>query len=212
MLTRNQAKITFDFHQSLLAVVLLCGIALLLSLPPARQVRTFEKLSLFSNLPIYFYAHSLLLGIFGLNTGTLSARSRECGWLLVPLFVTRIAIAQIGALPYFVVQSALHPANEVSLILVVLYTTLVSLALALFGKAVENPENSLVNHAFPIKYGVFILYYVGPLPFLPLASPLGGAASLISQGFAPLTFAVPIGLLLGIGFLSFLKTRSDHRV
>jgi len=51
-----------DSWQSFFSLFLFCGIALILSIPPARQVCFFDQISIFSGIPVYFYTYILIYG------------------------------------------------------------------------------------------------------------------------------------------------------
>ncbi len=79
-----------------------------------------------------------------------------------------------------------------------LFTALVSLALAVLSRLIEQPRQSRSSSGFLAKYTLFVGYYAAPLAGLPLLSPLG-AVRLLLEGVpsleALLAFVAPAVLL-----------------
>jgi len=201
-----------DSWQSFFSLVLFCGIALILSIPPARQVRFFDKISIFSGIPVYFYTYILFMGIIGLSLGTISARR---GWMLLLLFGERLLLAQFLTLPYLLFERAAYPGKEGVFVLILLYTYIVSFLCALTSRLIEEPMRRISAHGFLLKYSLFIVYYLAPLLILPPLSPLGAVASLLSgeqAGPLLLAYATPVLLALAVLLLLNRQLRRDHSV
>jgi len=204
-----------DSWQSFFSLVLFCGIALILSIPSARQVRFFDRIWIFSGIPVYFYTYILFMGIIGLNLGAISARRGERGWMLLLLFGERLLLAQFLTLPYLLFERAAYPGKEGAFVLIFLYTYIVSFLCALTSRLIEEPTRRISAHGFLLKYSLFIVYYLAPLSILPPLSPLGAVASLLSGEQASLlllAYATPVLLALAILLLINRQLRRDHSV
>ncbi|MCX6094601.1 MAG: hypothetical protein NTY63_07280 [Candidatus Bipolaricaulota bacterium] len=197
-MTRSYPLMDRDGWRPYFSLVLFCGIALTLSIPSARVVRDLASASFLSVLPTFFYAHALFMGLLGLALGTASAGRGEQGGRMLVSLALRVLLGQFLCLPYLVFARGLFPGRGETFALIALFTTLVSLALAVFGRWIEQPRRSGPSSGFLAKYALFIGYYAAPLAGLPLLSPLG-AVGLLLEGVAPLeallALLVPAALL-----------------
>ena len=186
--------------QPFFALLLFCGIGLLLAIPTARLIRDFDRIAFLPGVPIFFHAYALFLGIFGLNIGATSAARGERGRAVVVLLAARILVAQALILPYFVFAWALHPGKEGAFVLIILYMTVVALLCATAARLIENPGRRNAPRGFLLKYGLFTIYYAVPLFSVPTVSPLATVARILDgESLCPLVvaFAVPLVLLSG---------------
>lgn len=188
------ALIDEETLEPFLVLVLLCGVALLFSVPWAQRVKEFSLFSFLSRLPIYFSAHAFLMGVLGLNLGATSAARGEPRPAAALLLVKRVLLGQFLTLPYLLFARSLYPGKEAALLLILVYTTAFSLACALGGRLLEGPTRVSSSRAFPLKYLAFLLYCLVPLPALLALSPLGLPAVLLgthAKEGVLLSFAVP---------------------
>ncbi len=197
-MTRSYALIDRDSWRPYFSLVLFCGIALILSIPGAHVVRDLASASFLSALPTFFYAHALFMGLLGLGLGAGSAERGEEGTRMLASLALRVLIGQFLCLPYLIFARSLFPGRGGAFALIALFTTLVSLALAVFSRLIEHPRRPGPSSGFLVKYPLFVVYNAAPLAGLPLLSPLG-AVRLLLEGVAPsealLAFALPVALL-----------------
>lgn len=214
-MNKRYSLVDSDSWQSFFSLVLFSGIGLILSIPPARQVRFFYQSWIFSGISVYFYTYILFMGIIGLNLGAISARRGERGWILLLLFGERLLLAQFLTLPYLLFERAVYPGKEGAFVLIFLYTYIVSFLCALTSHLIEEPMRRISANGFLLKYSLFIVYYLAPLSILPPLSPLGAVASLLSgeqAGPLLLAYATPVLLALAILLLINRQLRRDHSV
>jgi len=186
--------------QPFFALVLFCGIGLLLTIPTARLIRDFDRTAFLPGIAIYIHAYALFVGIFGLNTGATSTARGERGRAVVVLLAGRILVAQALVLPYFVFAWALYPGKEGAFALIILYMTVVALLCATVARLTENPGRRNAPRGFLLKYGLFLIYYAIPFFVVPIVSPLAAVARILDgESLCPLVvaFAVPLVLLFG---------------
>lgn len=214
-MNKRYSLVDSDSWQSFFSLVLFSGIGLILSIPPARQVRFFDQSWIFSGISVFFYTYILFMGIIGLNLGAISARRGERGWILLLLFGERLLLAQFLTLPYLLFERAVYPGKEETFVLIFLYTYIVSFLCALTSRLIEKPMRRISANWFLLKYFLFIVYYLAPLSILPPLSPLGAVASLLSgeqAGPLLLAYATPVLLALAILLLINRQLRRDHSV
>lgn len=201
--------------QPLFGLVFLSGVALVLSIPWARYVRDFSTFAFFSEFPIYFSAHAFLVGILGLNLGAISAARREPIVLSVSLLTKRVLLGQFLTLPYLLFARAIYPGKDGTFALILLLTTLVSLACALASRLVEEPSGPSSSRGFPLKYLLFLTWYLAPLATFPTLSPLGAVAGLLRGERGDRLFfayAIPCAVLLFALLLVRGRAEGERRV
>jgi len=198
--TRRCGLVDRESWQQFFTLLLFCGIGLLLTIPTARVIRDFDRISFLPGVPIFFHAYALFVGIFGLNAGATSAARKEGGRALVGLLAGRVLVAQALLLPYFVFARALYPSKDAAFALIILYVSVVGLLCAIAARLIENPGRRNAGHGFLVKYGLFAVYYVIPLLGAPIASPLVAVTRLLDGESAAcliVAFAIPLSLLAG---------------
>ncbi len=200
-MSRRNVLIDRDTWQPFFSVLLFCGIGLILMIPTASYIRDFDRVAFLPGVPIYFYTYALFMGILGLNLGATSSARGEWGWPVIPLLAGRILLAQCLVLPYFVFARALYPGKEVAFVLIILYTTIASLLVAITSRLIEGPRPQYTPRGFLLKYAAYIFYCVIPLLGFPILSPLGVVARILngeSVGLLLLAYVVPLVLLVAV--------------
>jgi hypothetical protein len=198
-MTREHGLIDRESWQPFFSLLLFCGIGLLLTIPPAWNVRQFGTITFLPGVPIYMYSYSLFMGILGLNLGAISAVRGEWGWQGIGLLTGRILLAQCLVLPYFVFARALYPGKEVAFVLIIFYTTIVALLCATTSRLIEGPPHKSAPRGFLLKYAGYIIYCVIPFLGLPILSPLGAVARILdgeSSLVLLMAYTVPFFMLL----------------
>jgi hypothetical protein len=200
-MNKGHALIDRESFQPFFSLLLFCGIALFLSVPFGDRVKDFHAGGIFSGIPIYYHAQGLFMGIFGLSLGAISAAHGETGRKALLRMAERIGLAQFLTLPYLLFTWALYPSKAVEILLIVLYTTIVSALCAVGSYLIEAPWTHRSARGFLLKYAAFTGYLLLPFGFLPLLSPFGMVDALFcGKAIRPLLFGylVPIVLLLGL--------------
>ena len=211
-MTRRYGLIDRESWQPFFSLLLFCGIGLLVTIPPARYVRDFDRIAFLPGVPIYLYAYAVFMGILGLNLGAISAARGERGWVVIPLLTGRIFLAQCLVLPYFVFARALYPGREVAFVLIILYTTIVCLLCAVTSRLIEGQKPQGTPRGFVLKYALYTIYCVVPLLGVPVLSPLGAVLQILNgEEFALLlvAYGVPVVLAAGVVLLLHRRLRGD---
>ena len=113
----------------------------------------------------------------------------------------QIGLAQFLTLPYLLFTWALYPSKAVEILLIVLYTTIVSALCAVGSYLIETPWMHRSARGFLLKYAAFTGYLLLPFGFFPLLSPFGMVDAIFrGKALGPrlLGYLVPIVLLLGL--------------
>jgi hypothetical protein len=212
----NNQQGLLDRHtfQPVFTYLFFCGVAVLLSIPPAQDVQHFG-VATFSEIPIYFYVHILCLGILGLNFGAVYATQLPSRKASLRFLATQILLAQCLALPYLLLERGVYPAKMWELVLIVLYTSLIGFLCAFFGYWIERPARGRTAQAFTVKYLMLCIYYFAPLAFLPIISPLGSVRMLLDASEAHnslYAFVLPAGFLGAMVVLLRRESRGGKRV
>lgn len=214
-MSRRNALIDRDTWQPFFSLLLFCGIGLILMIPTATYIRDFDRVAFLPGVPIYFYTYALFMGILGLNLGATSSARGEWGWPVIPLLAGRILVAQSLVLPYFVFARALYPGKEVAFVLIILYTTIASLLVAITSRLIDGPRSQYTPRGFLLKYAAYISYCVIPLLGFPILSPLGVVARILdgeSVGLLLLAYVVPFFLLVAVLLLLHRRLRGAANV
>ena len=200
-----------------LGLVLLCGVALALSIPGAHVVQDLESVQHISHAlgldmtRIFLDAYVLCLGLLGLILGSASAERGERGPRMILWLALRVLLGQLLCLPYLVFSRALFPGRDGGLALVVLFATLTSLAFAVLNWLIEKMRQFPTRPLF--GFAAFLALSFVPLGRIPLLSPIAAAQLLLNrpaplQGLA--AFAVPVALLVALSLL-VVRTRGGAR-
>jgi len=199
-MNKGYALVDRENFQPFFSLLLFCGIALLLSVPFADRVKDFHAGGIFSGIPIYFYAQALFMGIFGLSLGALSAAHGKTGRRALLRMAEQIGLAQFLALPYLLFTWSLYPSKTREILLIVLYTTIVSALCAVGSYLIEAPWHRSAR-GFLLKYAAFTAYLLLPFVFFPLLSPFGMVNAIFrgkAVGALLLGYLVPVALLIGL--------------
>lgn len=189
-----------ETFQSMFTFLLFCGVGLLISIPPAQRMADSGFFFSLPELPIYFYIHVVFLGILGVNLGTIAAGKRPANRIFI-LLGGQILCAQTLTLSYLLFARALYPADGGGVCLFVFYTTLIGSLCAYFAYLIERPWKGKATRSFTIKYLTFFVYYLAPLVFWPIMSPLGKLPVLLEQRHAAeltIVFAIPTGMVIAV--------------
>ena len=183
----------------LFGLVLFCGLALVLSIPPGQQVKDFGSLAFLQRHGMYFYIYVFFSGLLGLSLGTLAASQQEAGRALYVHLLARIALGQALLVPYFIFVRTLYPGREGMLVLVVLYATLAAFLMSVTSRLIEESGHGTSSRGFLGKYAAFVIYFAAPLLVIPVLSPLGFVSYLLSGErvwMILLGYGIPLGLTL----------------
>jgi len=199
-MNKGYALVDRENFQPFFSLLLFCGIALLLSVPFADRVKDFHAGGIFSGIPIYFYAQALFMGIFGLSLGALSAAHGKTGRRALLRMAEQIGLAQFLTLPYLLFTWSLYPSKTREILLIVLYTTIVSALCAVGSYLIEAPWHRSAR-GFLLKYAAFTAYLLLPFVFFQLLSPFGMVNAIFrgkAVGALLLGYLVPVALLIGL--------------
>ena len=184
----------------LFALLLFCGLALVLSIPMGSRVKDVGAFAALQREGMFFYIYIFFSGIFGLSLGTLEALEGERGRQLYIHLASRAGIGHAMLVPYFIFARALYPHRQWMLLIMLLYGALVSLLMSIISRLIEESGHGASPRGFFGKYAAFVIYYGLPLAWVPMLSPLGFVNGLFwgdSAWRIILGFAIPLVLALG---------------
>lgn len=199
MMEKKFSLVDAQIMKPFFGLVLFCGLAFILSIPPGRQVKDFGSIAALQREGMYFYVYVFFSAALGLSLGTLAASQREVGRALYVHLLARVALGQSLLLPYFIFVRALYPGREGMLVLVVLYATLVAFLMSVASRLIEESGHGTSPRGFLGKYAAFMIYFAAPLLGIPLLSPLGFVSYLFSGKpvwVILLGYGMPLGLTL----------------
>jgi len=200
MIDKRFSFVDSQIVKPVFALLLFCGLALILSIPAGRVVKDFGPLAALQRGGMYFYVYIFFSGVLGLSLGTLAAIEREKGRALHIHLASRVGIAQAMLIPYFIFARALYPRQEGMLVLMILYGVLISLLMSIISRLIEESGHGASPRGFLGKYAAFVIYYAVPLIGIPVLSPLGFVNFLFWGGSGwrmLLGFGVPLALAIG---------------
>lgn len=209
--------------QAYLSLILLCGIALALSIQPSLRIAALH-VSYFSYAPRLFHlTFVFLFGMFAVNRGAVIAANTSARILRLKLvfrFLEPIAYGLLLLLPYFVFSRALLPDRIAGIFILVLYVAVSSLFFCLVSFRLELRGNRRRRGAFLLRYGLYTAFCFVPfgigmshrsLSVILSISPIGLATRIIGGASAidlSVGFLVPS---IGILWLLTRLRRIDRR-
>ena len=220
---RSDTVFSSSSLQAYLSLVLLCGIALALSIQPASRIAVLRTSDVSYPPGLFHLAFVFLFGLFSLNRGAVvaaNASARIPHLKLILRFLECIAYGLMLLLPFLLFSRALLSEPVLGLLLLVSYTAVSSLFFCLASFRLELRGNQRKRSAFLIRYGFYIAFCLVPvgigmshssLSLVLNASPIGLATRIIGGGSALeliIGFLVP---LLGTLWLLTRRRRFDRR-
>lgn len=183
---------------SFFSLLLFSGIALVISLPPADQVKDIGALAFLSGEPVYFYVFMFFLGVLGLSLGAMSAARHDVGYRMCVHILAQIGLAVALTVPYLAFARGIYPERLASFAFILIYSIIVSFLVAVVARMIEERSGGKSPLGFLAKYALFMVYYFAPLIAVPWLSPIGFVTSLFwgaSVGTYLLGYATPLLLL-----------------
>jgi len=92
-----------------LGFVIVCALAAVISLPPARSVATFGRFLFLQDEPLYFHVFLLAMALLAVRDGLLGSDRGQSGWRGDGAQLARGILAMILVLPFAILQLGLHP-------------------------------------------------------------------------------------------------------
>jgi len=203
-----------------LALILVAGIALALSMPWA--VRLAELMSFpWSPSPVVFFsAYGLLAASVALSRGASLAPRGPLQWRHLGAVVTQSLFAHLAVVPYLVYIRILMPGREGRIPLVLAYAVVLCAALAIFAYVRQATRWSRGKELSDLKYFIAALIFGlplvalfggGPWRLIALLSPIGVIQHILgpcSQPWISLAFAVPlVGGLVALSMVAYRIVR-----
>lgn len=200
MIEKRFSLVDGQIVKPVFALLVFCGLALVLSIPAGRVVKDFGPLAALQRNGMYFYVYIFFSGVLGLSLGTVAAIERETGRTLYSHLAARVGIAQATLIPYFVFARSLYRKKEGMLVLMLLYGVLIALVMSIISRLIEESGHGASTSGFLGKYAVFAVYYAAPLIGIPVLSPLGFVNLLFWGGsvwMMILGFVSPLVIMIG---------------
>lgn len=183
---RSDSVFSTSSLQAYLSLVLLCGIALVLSIQPSSRIAELRA-SDFAYPPSLFpLAFVSIFGLFAVNRGAVIAANtsvRIFRLKLILRFLEHIAYGLLLLLPYFVCCRALLPDRVAGIFVLVLYVAVSSLFFCLVSFQLELRGHRRRREAFLLRYGLYAAFCL--IPF---------GIGMSHRSFSAILSVSPIGL------------------
>ena len=192
------------------SLLLLCGVALVFSMPWATRVRELIASPWQPSPLVFFSVYVLVAGLVGLNRGAALAPRGLHQWRLLAKSQVQIGFAHFLLMPYFVYVRVLLPGLESRIPIVVAYAALIGGVLGLAGYTLETRRSAHGKSSSGLRYGLGAALYTLPLAALltegslravVAVSPFGAVQQLLAAhggAVSPIAFAVPAGVGLAL--------------
>jgi len=214
---RSDSVFSASSLQAFLSLILLCGIALILSIQSPSRIASLHV----SNLPhwsgLFHVGSVFLFGLFAVNRGSVIAASTASQMRQLKLALRLLAHITYGLLlllPYFVFSRALLADRLAGIVSLVAYMAVSGLFLGLASHRLELRGSRKNRGAFLLRYGFYFASCLVPLgigishrslSFVLSASPIGFATQIIEGASA---IELLVGFLVpSIGILWLLTRR-----
>ena len=187
---RSDTVFSTSSLQAYLSLVMLCGIALALSIPPAARISSLRVSDVSYPPGLFHIAFILLFGLFSINQGAIIAAnisSRLSRLKLVFRFAAHIAYGLAILSPYLVFSRTLMPSGTAGLIALILYTAISSLFFGLASFHLELRSGHRKQSAFLLRYSCYAAFCV--VPFITV---LSHSSLLLFLSVSPVGFATRI--------------------
>ena len=205
-----------------LGFVVVCALAAVISLPPARSVATFGSFALLWDEPVFFHVFLVALALLAARDGLVAADRGQTGWRGDAAQMARGGVAVLLVLPFAVLQLGLHPGGLGAMLLFLLLALLVWWAVGSMTRwLVRTAGRSwarLVTVAWIAGYWCLPLLADRDLAISPIriAEAWFGAVGFAGSGCGPslpiswssALLALGLPIVWGGGILAFLHRRS----
>ncbi len=222
-MVRSDSVFSGGSIQALLSLVILCGIALAISIQPPSRIAV-ARVSDLSYLPSLFpLATIFLFGLFAMSRGALIAANTSSRILRLKqmrLFLAHIACGGLLLVPYFIFSRPIVPTRSVGIVLLVFYMATSALFFALLSFRLEVRSSQDKRGTFLLRYGIYLAFCIIPigigtsshaLSIILSLSPIGLAMQIAqgaSAGTLAVGFLVPcLGIVLILARLRRIERR-----
>jgi len=201
-----------------------CGISMLLSIPPATRVAQMMEPHWAPPPQTFFVVYATITALVGLARGSAAASWGRVRWDTILAVTAHTLFGQLLALPFLIFSRTLLPGRDVSLCLLVMYSTLAALMFSLIALRLELWGSVRRHRAFVLQYVIFGLFLAVPWmasmtvqipPIVAVLSPIGATLRIMRPASATeniATFAFVL-LMIGIQLLSIRRPiRRPHAV
>ena len=199
---RSDSVFSTSSLQVYLSLIVLCGIALALSIQSSSRI---ASLHFFSHSPSLFHlAFVLLFGMFAVNRGAVIAANTSARILRLKLvfrFLEHIACGLLILLPYLVFSRALLPARIAGIFILILYVAVYSFFFCLASFRLELRSNRRRRGAFLLRYGLYAAFCLVPFGIGMSHPSLSGILSASPIGLTTRIIEGASGIELFVGFL-----------
>ncbi len=203
-------------HTFLLVV---CGVGLLLSIPPITRVARLLEPHWNPPWQTFFATYVATTALIGLSRGSSAAAVSPLRWSVILSLLVHTAFGQMLVLPMLVFSRSLAPGKDVGLLLLLLYSTCSAMMFSLIALRMELWGVARRTRPFFLQYMLFGLFVVAPwvLSFVEripaivaVFSPIGAALQ-IMQSASSAEIAVAFGFVLLMISIQLLGIRRQIR-
>ncbi len=220
---RSDSVFSTGSLQACFLLVLLCGIALALSIQPESPISALRVSDMSYSPDLFYLAFAFLFGLFAVNRGAVVAENAS-KWVshlkLALRLLAHIAYGLLLLFPFLLFSRAFLSEHVFGLSFLILYTAVSSFFFCLASFRLELRGIQRKRSAFLLRYGLYIAFCLVPvgigaahpsLSLFPSASPIGLSSHIIEGASAlelVIGFLVPI---VGILWLFTRRRRFDWR-
>lgn len=190
--------------QANLSLILLCGIALALSIQPPVRIAALRSHA-FSHPPnLFFFAFVLLFGLFAINRGVVIAANSPVHVLRRRLMLRCLGHISQGLLllvPYFLYSHHFASVGGSGIVILILYVAVSSLFFCLVSFRLECKWRGNRPSGFVLRYGLYAALCLAPIGIGMSHGSLSVILSLSPIGLATRIMGGASAIELLVGFL-----------
>jgi len=184
---RSDTVFSTSSLQAYLSLILFCGVALAASIQPASRIATLHASDIAYPPGLFTLSFVFFFGLFSINRGAIIAANTATRISHAKLLLRNLEHIVYGLIllsPYLVFSRSLLPNGGSDLLVLVLYTVIMSLFLCLVSFHLERRDAHRKRRAFLLRYGSYLAFCFIPLgagishsslSFFVTASPIGFA-------------------------------------
>ncbi len=171
-----------------------CGAALVLSIPPAVRVADLLNTPWRISPQLFFFVYVLVTALAGLSRGAVAAAEPPLRRNPMPFLALHAAFDQLLTVPLLVfARMLLPPGHGIALLLLAIYAFLVTLLTSFLAFRVDRAPAAPRARPFFVRYAAFIVLFLAPwllgasaaIPdWVARLSPIGATASILRLGSA----------------------------
>jgi len=206
---RPESVFSASSVQGLVLLLVICGGALLLSVPAGSRVSDLIVRQWTPSPVLFHMAYVAFASLLGVHRGMAASRWNRLRWHTLGTLAAHVLFAQLVVLPLLVFARALLPGRGSATALLIAYTSLCAFTFAVIGLRIDCWGRARRAHTFFLQYTLLgavliVPWALGLLSAVPsalsLLSPLGATLRIVrlaTPAELAIAFAFPVLLCLG---------------